>query len=51
MQNHGPYRSLDNFGNEDDKFFNENFASVIDSDYVLNYLNDPEAAQRRYQAF
>jgi len=47
MQNPGSYRLIENF-NEDDRFFSDGLASVIDTDYVLNYLNDPESAQRRY---
>jgi len=47
MQNPGSYRLVENF-NEDDRFFNDGLASVIDTDYVLNYLNDPDAAQRRF---
>jgi len=46
MQNPGSYRVMENFP-EDERFFNDSFASVIENDYVLNYLNDPEA-QRRY---
>jgi len=46
MQNPGSYRLIENF-NEDDRFFSDGLASVIDTDYVLNYLNDPESAQRR----
>ncbi len=46
MQNSGSYRVMENFP-EDERFFNESFTSVIENDYVLNYLNDPEA-QRRY---
>ena len=46
MNNSGPYRSLEQF-NDEEKFFNESFASVIDGDYVLNYLNDNDLTQTR----
>lgn len=46
MQNPA-YRPPETY-NEEEKFFNDNFASVIESDYVLQYLNDPEGNQRRY---
>jgi len=45
MQNPGSYRVMENFP-EDERFFNDSFASVIENDYVLNYLNDPEAQRR-----
>ena len=31
----------------DDKLINDNIASLIDSDYVLNYLNDFETFHKR----
>jgi len=46
MQNPGSYRVMENFP-EDERFFGDGgFASVIENDYVLNYLNDPEAQRR-----
>ena len=31
----------------DDRLINDNIASLIDSDYVLNYLNDFDTFQKR----
>jgi len=46
MQNPNHIRYSENPG-EEDKFHNEGLISFIDNDYVLNFLNDPESAQRR----
>lgn len=46
MQNPNNIRLSDNVL-EEDKFHNEGLISFIDNDYVLNFLNDPESAQRR----
>lgn len=47
MQNHNMYRPIENYF-EEDKLMNNGFASVIENDYLLDYLNDPDASQRKY---
>lgn len=47
MQNPNHIRLPENIL-EEDKFHNEGLISFIDNDYVLNFINDPESAQRRY---
>ena len=47
MQNPNHARYSENML-EDEKHHNEGLISFIDNDYVLNFLNDPESAQRRY---
>jgi hypothetical protein len=46
MQNPNHIRYPEN-QTEDEKFHSEGLISFIDNDYVLNFLNDPESAQRR----
>ena len=40
-------KGIDPHHNTDDKIINDNIASLIDSDYVLNYLNDFDTFQKR----
>ncbi len=47
MQNHGSFRLLDNF-NEEDRFYNDGLVSVVENDYVLNYINDPDPVNIRF---
>lgn len=33
---------------DEDKYFDNNLPPMVDNDFIMNYLDNPELAQRRY---